>query len=82
MLGKIIHSIFLNSSKFKGTETPFIFAPAFINSFLSCRSFVRICLAFFPVADSVFSFHHTSQYGDQDAKDMATEKLKELKKKN
>ena len=52
MLGKIIHPIFLNSSKFKGTETPLIFASAFINSFLSCRSFVRICLAFFPVADS------------------------------
>jgi len=47
MLGKIIHPIFLNSSKFKGTETPLIFASAFINSFLSCRSFVRICLAFF-----------------------------------
>ena len=47
MLGKIINPIFLNSSKFKGTETPLIFASAFINSFLSCRSFVRICLAFF-----------------------------------
>ena len=44
MLGKIIHPIFLNSSKFKGTETPLIFASAFIKiddekqSFMVCRA--------------------------------------------